>query len=304
MEKKSTGLSFPTGSRKNNFIIGRQFLRTGFDSPGPRYLPHVHQNTSGALFADPNPNPGGRRSNRFSSRMYHGKGLGEPIGVNSPGPGEYSPETFKTEARGISIASKEPDVQRPILAVPRKALFINREITTKQNFGVFSPGPMYKPKSCFDPPEVLMSMSRTFFRCVSKSAVQIPPQAKSLPRRTSEDEEEEEMGSLVDASHRTSKYKRNPSCRINPPHATAQSAKQKAMIIINSTRAKPKVETIHKMLHKGPSFPTAGRTIATPFSNVMSISPGPGAHQIPSSFNKQHLGAIHIGPLGDVRLSS
>ena len=168
MEKKSTGLSFPTGSRKNNFIIGRQFLRTGFDSPGPRYLPHVHQNTSGALFADPNPNPGGRRSNRFSSRMYHGKGLGEPIGVNSPGPGEYSPETFKTEARGISIASKEPDVQRPILAVPRKALFINREITTKQNFGVFSPGPMYKPKSCFDPPEVLMSMSRTFFAASAK----------------------------------------------------------------------------------------------------------------------------------------
>eukprot|EP00760_Papus_ankaliazontas_P004570 PhM_4_TR11963/c0_g1_i1/m.30973 len=310
------GVSFTKATvRSKGEFIGKQFMGYGADSPGPQYLPPVHPNTSGTVFADPDNNMG-RLMNRFHIGAYHGKGIGEVPGVASPGPAQYtSAGELGTSGPHASLGFKERDVDRPVIAGPKRARFVNKDISSKENFGVFSPGPKYMLKGSFDtksvsaatctfgltdrhfqemPPEHRIRAGADKFECPGDAMYLSPKHSKAVR------EGKWSFGHLiahVDESKMTSKYKCEPSVTINAPRSNAS---RKQLVEEQMARSMPppipldiKDDVTRPDVHVH-RFPTPRRG----GTKKPEVRPGPGSHS--SQPVTKHQKVISIGPLGGV----
>lgn len=111
-------------------------------SPGPKYTPSykaTEKNVSGVTFGSKLPHED--RSDRFSDKMFLGKGLVTGEGMHSPGP-IYDPKN-QHEAPQVTMTFKERVFdKKKLFPGPSRSRFVSAELA-KENLGTFSPGPKY-----------------------------------------------------------------------------------------------------------------------------------------------------------------
>jgi hypothetical protein len=146
-KKEVVGVSFPKEKKNSTarFFSKELSLAKGKDSPGMRYTPNpdvVRPNLKSATFGPPADSQV-TTSDRFTDKVFLGKGMGEHYGQASPGPA-YSqelPKFMKQSTPAWTIVHKEKHFEH-VYPAPSRPRWVSSE-SAKENMGAFSPGPKY-----------------------------------------------------------------------------------------------------------------------------------------------------------------
>lgn len=314
LERREPHITFPKaqGSAKKNFT-GKAFMTMGEDSPGPQYLPELDKKLGAATFADADPNMG-RMSTRFLTKLYHGKGIGELPGQDSPGPASYSPQML-SEAPAATLVWKEGVTDRPIISGPKHARFVSKEISSKENFGVYSPGPKYMLEGTFGhkkgpPGSCSFGISDKHFVGLTPEHMAKFGTASKLytsPGEVKFISVEHSKMSMIgktspgpgnvpnDESMTTSKFKRQPAVTIESRHAREEI--REANVDGGPPPLHPRLESTKPNLqvHKfSPTNPRAGSLFAPKKETV----PASAEYRINEVSQLMHVPAGRLGVLG------
>ena len=143
-QKSYKGVSFPQEKRGSDarFYSKELSLSKGKDSPGMRYSPNYDACRPQRPAAIIGPRADQMEpSDRFTDKVFLGKGMGEKPGNASPGPA-YEPK-YPNESHGPAwtMVHKEKHFAH-VYPAPSRPRWVSSE-SAKENRGAFSPGPKY-----------------------------------------------------------------------------------------------------------------------------------------------------------------